>query len=546
MTKRKPTARRKRSDEEAKTERSGGVDIESDSVTAAGDIVGRDKQVAGEDIVGGDQYKNIGAGATVVGRGGMLTQVRQTIVNLPRSAQIGGGVALLALLVVLVGIALPLLRQTGFIADVPTPTPTLEFPAASPEDFLVLVAEFANIGDRENIVGERLKDQIDDVVRGVARVESVRAKPDSQIEALELGRRYDASIIVWGTYDAEGLFTHVEFLPSAFLQAAGVVGVTGSQDLNEVALDARIREAVVEVAPRVNYLVSYVAGQVHSWRAYGMQLKGQAEGASQESAAAMQFYDQALSAVQDFAASEQADLNVDRVYTVRGVANITLQQYDEAIQDLERAIALNANSARAQYNLGYAYLYGQGDYDKALSHLQAAADAGSGDIASDSYTQIGLINDQQSKTAEAESNYQRALDHNPDNVTALSGMSDVRFKQGSYDEAIRLLAHAIEVNPDDRDPINEMVLHCNLGKNHLANGSPEEAAQAYDAAAAIAAANATGDTAFYVVFYLSGCQDELRQFKETRPELSADIDANLSGLDAVKLQLATPTPEAAP
>ena len=69
--------------------------------------------------------------------------------------------------------------------------------------------------------------------------------------------------------------------------------------------------------------------------------------------------------------SQDSDIENKHIYAHLGAAYIGLKAYQEAIDALQNAIALDPDLVDAHYNLGYAYVE-QGAYDQAIPHLKRA------------------------------------------------------------------------------------------------------------------------------------------------------------------------------
>lgn len=67
--------------------------------------------------------------------------------------------------------------------------------------------------------------------------------------------------------------------------------------------------------------------------------------------------------------SQVSDIESKHLYTHLGTAYIGLKAYQEAIDALQNAIALDPDLVDAHYYLGYAYIE-RGSYDKSIPHLE--------------------------------------------------------------------------------------------------------------------------------------------------------------------------------
>ena len=184
---------------------------------------------------------------------------------------------------------------------------------------------------------------------------------------------------------------------------------------------------------------------------------------------AVSTFQKALILAKDLGGSSQvSDIENKHIYAHLGAAYIGLKAYQQAIDALQNAIALDADLVDAHYNLGYAYVE-QGHYDQAIPHLERAIaiapnlkrahynlarayrESGNLEAATHAVTE----------TLRLDSNYQRA--HELANLIkqahynrGITYLNDER-----YSEAITAFQNAITLDPDFT------TAHYNLGLTYL-------------------------------------------------------------------------------
>ncbi len=84
-------------------------------------------------------------------------------------------------------------------------------------------------------------------------------------------------------------------------------------------------------------------------------------------------YAKAISEWQEYLKIEP---NSDEAYYYVGAGNMEQKQYDTAILNLEKSVALNSNNAQAHFNLGLLYDRHRGDLKRAADHLGKARELG--------------------------------------------------------------------------------------------------------------------------------------------------------------------------
>ena len=150
------------------------------------------------------------------------------------------------------------------------------------------------------------------------------------------------------------------------------------------------------------------------------------------------------------------------------LGNAFLQQghLDEAIAQLQMALAINPDSAGPHYGLGNAFLQ-LGRLDDAIAHYQMAltTDPDNADI----HNNLGNALLQQARTDEAIACYQKALKINPNHAKAHNNLGSAFRQQGRMEDAIAQFQKALEINPDDAD------VHNSLGAVLAQQGRMEEA-----------------------------------------------------------------------
>jgi tetratricopeptide (TPR) repeat protein len=110
------------------------------------------------------------------------------------------------------------------------------------------------------------------------------------------------------------------------------------------------------------------------------------------------------------------------------LGNLLLDEPDQAIGHLERAVALDPHWSRAKNNLAVALLK-VGRTDVAFSLLQQAIADDPADA--DAHANIGLLLMQAGRLPEAMAEFKAALTIDPDNKPALKGMQVNQRRQGT-------------------------------------------------------------------------------------------------------------------
>ena len=149
-----------------------------------------------------------------------------------------------------------------------------------------------------------------------------------------------------------------------------------------------------------------------------------------------------------------------------GIALLQKEQTDEAIAQFQHALAIQPDNAVAHYNLGIALLQ-KGQADDAILHYQRAL-AIQPDFV-EAYYNLGNALLQKGQTDEAILHYQTAIGIKPDYFDAHNNLGTAFFKKGKVAEAIAQYQAAIKIQPDNSEA------HNNLAYVLLQNGEVEAA-----------------------------------------------------------------------
>jgi tetratricopeptide (TPR) repeat protein len=135
----------------------------------------------------------------------------------------------------------------------------------------------------------------------------------------------------------------------------------------------------------------------------------------------------------------EARTQIATIYERRG-------DYSSALEHVERALAAEPSRPLELYALTLRAK--SGDFEGAVSQLQAMIEEAPDD--DELLYNLGVIYGEAKRTDEAIEYMQRALEHNPDNASALNYIGYTWAERGvNLDDAERLIERAIELRPDD-------------------------------------------------------------------------------------------------
>lgn len=118
---------------------------------------------------------------------------------------------------------------------------------------------------------------------------------------------------------------------------------------------------------------------------------------------------------------------------------------DEAILCYQKALRYNPYFSKAYYNLGTAF-QGKGQYDEATIFYNKALQIDSN--LPSAYYNLGIISQEKHKLDEAINYYQKAIQNSADFYAAYNNMGMIYYEKGQIDKAIESFKKALQINPN--------------------------------------------------------------------------------------------------
>ena len=199
-------------------------------------------------------------------------------------------------------------------------------------------------------------------------------------------------------------------------------------------------------------------------------------------------------------------------YNNRGIAYSDIGQYDRALEDYNKVIAMNPYYSRAYNNRGVVYSR-QGLYDMAIEDFSKAIDLKPNFF--DAYNNRGVAFDKAGRFEKAMEDFQKALVLNPGFERTYINRGVAYQRAGMLDKAIEDFNTALSINPRSENAYN------NRGICFFKKGDLDRAIEEYTKAIAI---NPYSQEAYYnrgLSYYRKGLSDKAVQ--------DMNMSANLAG-----------------
>ena len=296
-----------------------------------------------------------------------------------------------------------------------------------PSGLLITIAEFDGKGSSQHIdfarrIDNQLTTELQDAGIQIEIKRTLEAYPDAATARAQ-GARQKASLVIWGWYDDMGVSPHVEVLrlpstvqesiqiPVLFAIAKAAPGKPATAQQPTLRAVERLARSPATL-PELKFFTEYGADAMANITAAVIGM-GFYQNGDLEHALAM--FDRALANEQagNGPANTPAYGGQEIIYFER--ANVFQQdgQYDNAITDLEQAVALKPDFYEAHYNLAIAYssvCQSRKYLDQAIAQVQTA------------------------------------IELQPDQVSAQQLLGQLLIQTGAYTDAVQILEGALTRN----------------------------------------------------------------------------------------------------
>ena len=415
-----------------------------------------------------------------------------------------------------------------------------------PEGFVILVGDFDSAGATEQVdVARYIAQSLDQELRhlgGLATAVRSGEVYETAAEARRSGIERDATLVIWGWYDAGGISPRIEMINIPDLDA----GLDSSRLLVKAASLAPIPGALPGLRQETSMSVTDISTYVYQPAvlpsvdlfiqdgpqelAYAASaVLGIAFYANGDVEHAFEMFDRALALAEPL--QDPSAIGKDRIYFHRGVLAYEDGRLEDAAADLEQAVAIQSDLYEAHYNLAmvYAQLCNPA---RQLARAVAAAEKA---VALDpdrpqGQRLLGGLYIEQQRYDEAIAALDTAAQLEPAEpatydllTSAYNAAGQTEAAAAAAQQALTLYEQAAIDRPED-----PVTAHLELGYAHLRAEQYPRALDEFTAAAALAPDDPAVRRALGNVYYWQGdparAITEYRRWAELAP---ADVDAHL-------------------
>lgn len=335
------------------------------------------------------------------------------------------------------------------------------FPPESEGEILIVIATFRH---SEGVLDTEIHNEICRAIQEAAaelnlshlrvEVEPTTLTADDRAGAEKLGKRYNASMVIWGA--DTGVRVTVNFLN--FKQPGF--------DAAEVQINETERTQLANPESYTSLLTEDLPGQLTFLSLFAIGQSYYIEGAYTDSIRVIE------RAVGSLAQNTKSPVGLAEAYFRLGwLYQKVMGDSGQAIVNYSRAIILDPNLVAAYSNLGVAH-YAQGDLVSAITNYTSIVELLRPDYAP-AYNNRGVARYAQGDLGGAITDYNRAIELNPDYAEAYYNRGNAHKAQGDLQSAIADYDQSIELDPDYAKAYN------NRGNTYRALGDSERATADY-------------------------------------------------------------------
>jgi len=161
--------------------------------------------------------------------------------------------------------------------------------------------------------------------------------------------------------------------------------------------------------------------------------------------------------------SEVIGVEVAKEWLLKGREALKGENYDEAVECFQKAIAIKPNDAKAYYNLGIAYSE-KGLLDEAMAEFKKAISINPN--FAEAHNNLGTVYGKRGMIDEEISEYEKAIALNPNLAEPHNNLGFVYSEKGMLDEAISEYRKAIALDRNNELALYNLAIAYTAMRNH--------------------------------------------------------------------------------
>jgi tetratricopeptide (TPR) repeat protein len=382
----------------------------------------------------------------------------------------------------------------------PTPAPPQIAPAQGNQS-LILIADFDDRSGGKNAglnpaeyIYEALKAQIksDGLEQSIGLQRLHQALDENS--AVQQGKVYSATLVVWGWYDALNTRSHIQqirtrkwLMPEVEASRMSLVSPSEIETIIVAKQPEKVKYLTLlalgidstqfgEPDQALRYFTSAVNVASESGEVLDRLQAHYHRGTTYQYIAILNEGDK-RSTFTDFDEAIKLEPNDALGYFYRGLAHDHLGKQDQALADYNQAVKLNPGDARYYRIRGQTY-GDMGKHDQAIADFNKAISLKWNDDTS--YYERGLVYEKMGKLDQALADFNQAITLDRDNGSYYSSRGYAYLKLGKYDQALADFDQVIKLEPESAGG------YCTRGTANRMKGDNEQAVTDFKQCLAIA------------------------------------------------------------
>jgi tetratricopeptide (TPR) repeat protein len=343
---------------------------------------------------------------------------------------------------------------------------------ATENEILILISDFEDSSSRDYDAADAIEESLRKAIFEyeipnvkLARIDQTFKRAQFE-EVVDIGKKYNATLFIWGHYDDAGMYPRFTALKEEKLKV--IPDQPGERWGDLATPPADFFQYVNRDLPiQMVFLTDFTLGQIfHFDKAYTQAVKlfeAAIESADdldeknqippQNKAIVflytgyihLQVENNLEKALGDYEQATRLAPNSADAFNNRGLVYYRLGKFEKAISDFDRAIALDPKHAIAHHNRGLSY-FSLGEITLALDDFSRAVELGQ--TGTELYNDRGMVYYSANNFQLALNDFDQAVQYDLENGKAYHNRGLTYYRLGKFEEAVVNFTKATELDPD--------------------------------------------------------------------------------------------------